>query len=146
MAFRPSRRLADFPYWLLALALLGVSRELTRDTSGRLSWNAGDFLLPRRGIGGLGIVVAGRPLARQVLPFDAVFRHHQVEDGGDKVLADLSHRHSAAHGRAALGVADVKASESHTHGVVRALEQSFNRISQPVMTRPSEKSPDSSSS
>ena len=24
MAFRPSRRLADFPYWLLALALLGV--------------------------------------------------------------------------------------------------------------------------
>ena len=75
--------------------LLGVRGELASDPDALIRRDAGDLGLPRGGVGGRGVVVPARPLAREARPFDAVLGQHQVEHRGDQVTAYAACRHTA---------------------------------------------------
>ncbi len=98
--------------------VLGVLGELAPDALGHRGRDAGDLLLPGGRVG-LGVVVAGRPLARQPVAPDAVLGEQQVEDGGHEALAARGRQpcggHAPAVDAAALvvGLADVEARQEH---------------------------------
>ncbi len=71
-----------------ALRLLRVRRELTGDAEARLGGHRGDLRLPGGGVGNCGVVVPGRPLAREAVAAHAVLGEHEVEDGGDELALD----------------------------------------------------------
>ena len=62
-----------------AAGLLGVAREFPCDTDGLRRGNPGDRLLPGRGVGLAGVVVAGGPVPRQPGSGHPVLGEHQVE-------------------------------------------------------------------
>ncbi len=102
-----------------AAGLLGIRRELARDSCHRLGRHRGDLLLPRRGVEARRIVVAGSPLTGKAVAADAVLRQQQVVDGRDETVADTPDGHAATDDRALLaaGVADVEARQVDGHGL-----------------------------
>ena len=91
-----------------ALGDLGIARELAGDPDDEPAVDVRVLLLPGRGAR-LGIVVAGGPVAREVVAVDAELRAEEVEDGRDEPVPDAPGGHAAAHDPAALGLADVEA-------------------------------------
>ena len=68
-----------------ALGLLGVAGEFAGHPDAGLRRDGGDLLLPGRGVGRRGVVVAGGPVPRQPVAAHAVLGQHQVEHGGDQL-------------------------------------------------------------
>ena len=84
----------------LAAGLVGAVGELAGDLRRARRRNAGDALLPGRGIGRVGVLVGGRHVVAAQAAVDAVVGHLQVVDGGHpQALAvrrdDLAERHPA---------------------------------------------------
>jgi hypothetical protein len=79
-----------------AAGLLGVAAELPADPFGGRGRDAGDALLPGRGIGLPGVGIRRGPVARQAVPAHAVLGQQQVEHRGDQAPRDPPSRHAAA--------------------------------------------------